>query len=222
MLNTRPSRHSFRLLTLRLAAFGAALLCSAVPAFAQMCLGNGSFAGAPIQLGGNVGVNSSVKAAAATLTVGANALFVGGSIGRESVDGVTGTIVNVAATIGSDIGSDRVHVCPVAGVFRTTGEHFGAFDTTNDGYTVGGSIGIVAAKGVSASAIPFFGISAVHNRVSVLDTPFVQSSSFGVATIGVGFVFHDRVAISPHVAMPFSVGDLNEPATFVLSLAINF
>jgi len=211
-----------RLLTLFVITLSGVLLCSAVPAFAQGCIGNGSFSGAPIQLNANVGFNDKVTAANFGLAVGADVFFVGASLGKESVEGVTGNIVNLAFTIGSDLGSDRVHVCPLVGFFRTTGEHFGAIGTTNNGVTYGGSIGVVAAKGSAASVIPYFGMTGVHNSISVENTNIVQSSGFGTTSVGIGFVFHNRFAISPHLVWTFSTGTLNEPTSFILPIAINF
>ena len=210
-----------RLLTLGIGVFSGVMCGSAVPALAQACIGQGSFKGAPVQIGGNFGVNDKVKAIAGSLTVGADAFFVGAAIGKESVEGLTGNIVNLAFTAGSDLGSDRVHVCPLFGIFRTTGEHFGAIGTTNNGVTYGGSVGVVAAKGSAVSVIPYFGVSGVHNRVSVLETDIVRSSSFGVTSLGVGFVI-GTFAISPHLAIPFSEGTLVEPNSFILSLSVNF
>jgi hypothetical protein len=90
------------------------------------------------------------------------------------------------------------------------------------GVTGGGAIGIVAAKTPVAAIVPTFGLSGVYERVSVSSgsVSVSNSTNYGVASIGVGFVFTDQLALVPTVAVPFGLTGGN--AEFVLTLSYNF
>ena len=70
--------------------------------------------------------------------------------------------------------------------------------------------------------MPTFGLAAAWQQVTVeaggVDTD--ESDSYGVANLGVGFIFNRLIGITPGISIPFSVSDSD--VTFTIGFAFNF
>lgn len=207
-------------------ALGALVLGLAGPAAAQICAGAASFSSGPLQVGAAIAFSDNARAFGGAFGGGTDAVFVLGSVGGVTIDNTDGTAVQLAVTVGSDQAVDRegrVRLCPVGSLTYLSGPSVGIFDTSTVGFSGGGEVGVVAAETPTVSVIPTFGVRVAHERLTVrlprVDSETV-SETFGLANIGVGFVFNDQIALVPSVSVP--IGLEGGDTLFAIALAVNF
>jgi hypothetical protein len=195
------------------------------PASAQLCTGAASFRGAPLQAATGVGFSRSAREFGGAFSGGSDTLFAGGIILGENIDNTTGTGLTVSGRVGSDRTLDRdgnVHVCPIGAVSYTSGLKVAQFDASTVGFQAGGALGVVAAKTSTVDVVPTLSVSLEHDRLSVSSGSLsvTDAHTFGVASLGVGFVFGSRLSLVPSVSVPFGL-DGGE-TQFLITLSYNF
>jgi hypothetical protein len=192
---------------------------------AQLCVGSPSFAEAPLQVDVNASFRDGANGVGGHVATGGEALFGGVGVGVVNFNDLDATETSVTVFGGAELGvegNDRVFVCPVAAVRFGTGPDTGAVDVSSVGLHGGGSVGVVASSTPSLMVVPTFGLAAAWRRVT-LDTGAVErdvSDTFGVANLGVGFIFDRRIGITPSLSIPFSVSDSD--AIFSIAFSFNF
>jgi hypothetical protein len=191
---------------------------------AQLCGGQTSFSQGPYQLGIAGAFTDGAQGAGGHFAVGSpTGLFGGVGASVLGYSGLDSTRTEVSVFGGADLaveGSSRVFVCPLGLVSFGTGPDIGPVDVSSVGLRGGGSVGVVASETRSLMVVPTFGLAAAWQRVSIESGGQESSASdtFGVATLGVGFIFNRNVAITPSIAIPFSVAD----SDVVFTLAFTF
>jgi hypothetical protein len=102
------------------------------------------------------------------------------------------------------------------------GPDIGAIDVSSVGLQGGGSVGVIATSTPSLMVVPTFGLAAVWQRVTVEVGGVERDSSdtSGAANVGVGFIFNERIGITPSIVIPFSVADSD--VVFSLAFTFNF
>jgi hypothetical protein len=153
-----------------------------------------------------------------------------------TVDEIDDTALALGLTVGSDNRLDsegRIWLCPLGAIAYRMGPtlefDFGGFDF-DDGVDTnlltlggGGRIGVVALDNGSVQAIPTFGISFLHERLT-LEIPDEDdesdSETFGMITMGVGLVFNEQTALIPTFEIP--LGREEDQILFRLTFVINF
>jgi hypothetical protein len=191
---------------------------------AQLCIGSPSFAQAPLQVGVNASFREGANGVGGHFAGGGQALFGGVGVGVVNFTDLDATETRVIAFGGAELGvdgNDRVFVCPVAAVRFGAGPDIGAIDVSSVGLEGGGSVGVIASSTPSLMVVPTFGLAAAWQRVT-LDAGTVErdvSDTFGIANMGVGFIFNRRIGITPSLSIPFSVSDSD--AIFHIAFSFN-
>lgn len=200
-------------------------LVAAKPASAQICLGAATFRDAPYQAAVAASFTEGVREVEGSFAGGGESVFAGAGVsvvrftpGNERTAGVSAF---AGAEFATDQG-DRVLLCPVVRLGFLAGPDFGPVDVSSVALQGGASVGVIASQQGDLMVVPFFGLSAVYQRVST-DVGGIESSASdtgGVADLGVGLIFNRTVAITPLVSIPFSAG--GSDAVFTIRLSFNF
>ncbi|MGH9253237.1 MAG: hypothetical protein ACRD3C_01570 [Vicinamibacterales bacterium] len=208
-----------------LACVIAASLFFVSSAEAQLCGGAPSFAQAPMQVGVSAAFRDGAQGVGGHFAGGGQALFGGVGLGVVNFSDLDATQTNITAFGGADLGvsgTNSVFVCPVAAVRFGVGPDIGPIDVSSVGLHGGGSVGVIASSTPSLMVVPTFGLAAAWQRVT-FDTGTTErdvSDTFGIANLGVGFIFNRNVGITPSISIPFSVADSD--VVFTLAFAFNF
>jgi hypothetical protein len=195
-------------------------LLSVSPAEAQLCGGSPSFAQAPMQVGITAAFRDGANGVGGHFATGGQAIFGGVGVGVVNVSDLDSTETSVTAFGGADLGvteNDRVFVCPVGAVRFGTGPDIGAIDVSSVGLQGGGSVGVIATSTPSLMVVPTFGLAG-RATVEVGGVERDSSDTSGAANVGVGFIFNQRIGITPSIVIPFSVAD----SDVVFSLGFTF
>lgn len=192
---------------------------------AQTCLGGPAFQPNPYQArvaGLFTDVEHGIDAAFAA---GGESLFAGGGLSVENFRPQNQTATSVSGFAGADLQADdggRIFLCPLAALSFGVGPDFLTTDVSTVRLRGGGQVGVIAMQNGTMMVVPTFGLAAVHQRVrfDFGPTDTTVSDNFGLANIGVGFVFNRNVAITPGVTIPFSADDSDVIVTF--GLTFNF
>lgn len=203
----------------------AMILVSTIPAEAQLCAGAPSFRDYPLQVGVSAAFRDDAKGVGGSFGAGGEALFATGGVSVLNFDGADSSQTSVSGTIGTDLQADddgRVFLCPIGQVAFGAGPDFGPVDVSTITLSGGVSVGVIAYQTDMLTAIPTFGLFAVHNRVTAEagGSDNTVSDASGLATVGVGLLFNRNVSVIPEVLVPFSAG--NGDALFSIKLLYNF
>lgn len=210
----------------KLCVMGVLMLAMA-PALAeaQNCAGAPSFGQAPFQVGVATAFQDGARGVGGTIAAGGESLFAGAQLSMLSFSNVDASHTNIAAFGGADLAVDpdrRLFVCPAALVGFGSGPDVGAVDISTIDFRGGGSIGLIAHDRDPIMVVPSFGLSMGWQRMkaSWSGQTATDSDTFGIASLGVGFIFNKRVGIVPSISVPFSAPQSD--VTFTLGLAYNF
>ena len=198
------------------------------PAVAQLCGGAPSFAGGPFQLSVEALFNDNAKTFGGGLALGGRGPFGQLTVGTTTYDNFNASSFNVGLGAGYQLRLDKagtLNVCPVAGLGLVNGPkdiNGSGLDYSETDLTAGLALGIVAARGKEVMLVPAASVayaSASGKLTDPLGGSTRASASFGVVTLGVGFVFGQRVSLAPSLSIPFAVR--NASTTFGVSVAAN-
>ena len=192
---------------------------------AQLCGGAPSFAQTPMQVGVATAFRDGAQGVGGHFAGGGEALFGGAGIRRVNFSPFDATETGVSAFAGADLAvaeNQNVFVCPLASVSFASGPDIGGVDVSSVGFEGGGSVGVIASSTNTFMVLPTFGLAAAWRRVTAdfRGAEQHQSDTFGIANLGVGFIFNRHVGITPSISIPFSVSDSD--VVFTLALAFNF
>jgi hypothetical protein len=192
-------------------------------ALAQTCAGGPSFAAGPAHVSYGLGLTSNTTGNGGTIAVGNDKVFAGGGISALNIDGVSGTSLGYNGVVGAQVhdARNKVFVCPAVSVGYLNGPQVLGIDTSTTSVEGGASLGIVAAKAASVTVIPNVRASVVREQLNLKGVSGSNvSETFGLATFGMGLVFNERYALTPHVSVP--VGLDGAKPTFALALTAAF
>jgi hypothetical protein len=201
------------------------LLMAASSAEAQICGGRPSFRDGPLQVGIGASFTDGARGVEGTFAGGGESVFAGVGVSVTNFTGVDVRSAGVNAFAGAEFATDRqnkVLLCPVVRVGFGTGPDVGPVDVSTAFVQGGGSIGVIASDRDGMMVVPFFGLSAVYDRV-MTDLGGVENSfsdTGGIADLGVGLVFNRTVGITPLISVPFSTG--GSDVIFTLKFSFNF
>jgi hypothetical protein len=201
------------------------LLMAASAAEAQICTGNPSFRDGPLQVGIAASFSDGPRGVEGTFAGGGESLFAGVGVSVTNFSGADVRSTGVNAFAGAEFATDRrskVLLCPVVRVGFGSGPDAGPVDVSTAFVQGGASIGVIASDMDGLMVVPFFGLSAVYDRVMTdfggVETSF--SDTGGIADLGVGFLFNRNVGITPLISVPFSTG--GSDVIFTLRFSFNF
>ena len=201
----------------------------------QVCTGFASFAEGPYQVFGSATFNDNAKSFGGGFAFGGAGPFGQVSIGTSSFDELDGSSFNFGGGAGYQFSLDQrglFFLCPTGSVGFTSGPNdidvFGdgslVVDLSETDLVFGLSAGAVASRSGQTQIVPVASLAFVSATFKLSDDVSGDSDSdtetFGLASLGLGFVFNRVVTVRPGVALPFGLE--GAATTFGVSLSVNF
>ena len=212
------------------ALFGSAivLVLVAVPLDAQICNGLGPF-GSRFRAIGDASFSDGAQAFMAGAGLSTQAGFFGdigaGAITYDDFDG-SSTVLSVDAGWRLPLGAaGTAEMCPMVTGLLAFGpndiEGSGADFSSRD-YSVGASLGTLVSASPTLQIVPAAGLAFAYSwfEFDGGPLPLDESETYGLASLGIGFVVNRIFAIRPHVTIPFGYDDAEE--VYGVGLALQF
>ena len=202
------------------------------PAAAQTCQGMASFSHGQLQVAGNAQFPTGGKIWGGSLTYGLpSGLYAGADLSNTSADNDGGSSLGIGAHAGYQMKlgrTQKVALCPVANLSLGMGPDDKQADVNssqtnaNFGFALGTEMGATQQMRI----IPTAGLGLQYSKFKVEDTgpggqTLEASETYGLARLGVGFVFNQQISVRPTVDIPVG-SDLQNDPTFGVSVGYNF
>ena len=202
------------------------------PAVAQTCQGLASFSAGQMQVVGNAQFPEGGNVWGGSFTYGMPAgLYAGADISTTSFDGLDASSLGIGAHAGYQMKlarTSKLSLCPVASLKLGMGPDIEAADINSSstdlhfGLALGTDVGNTAQMRI----IPTAGLGLQYSKLKVEDTApggstIEGSETYGLARLGVGFVFNQQISVRPTIDIPVGSDLVNDP-TFGLSVGYNF
>lgn len=198
-------------------------------AAAQTCVGMPAFSSGRMQVAGGGSFADGASSFGATFGYGVpNGLYGKAGLGSTSYDALDGSSFDLSVGGGYQIPlqtSRTAELCPVASLSIGSGPNDvlgSGEDWSSRTFAFGASVGALVGNNPSMQILPNASFQFANSRVAVDDgtTSAAGSESYGLLTLGTGFVFNSRFSVNPSISVP--VGLDGSSASFGLSGAINF
>jgi hypothetical protein len=202
------------------------------PAAAQTCQGLASFSAGQLQVAADAQFPEARKVWGGSVTYGMpSGVYAGADLATTSWDGLDQSSLGVGAHLGYQMKlgqSGKINLCPVARLALGMGPDDKANDInrgTTDvhfGFAVGTEMGSTRQLRI----LPTAGLGLQYSKMKEEDTSpngqtIEASETYGLARIGVGFVFNQQISVRPTVDIPLGSDLSNDPA-FGISVGYNF
>ena len=202
------------------------------PAAAQTCQGLASFSTGQLQVAGSAQFPEAAKVWGGSLTYGMpSGLYAGADISNTSIDNDGGSSLGLGAHAGYQMKLGRTQklaLCPVANLALGMGPDDDAAEinssqtSANFGFALGTEMGATQQMRI----IPTAGLGLQYSKFKIEDTgpggqTLEASETYGLARLGVGFVFNQQISVRPSVDIPVA-SDLVSDPTFGLTVGYNF
>jgi hypothetical protein len=213
--------------TLLFSLLASTALCS--QASAQTCVGMPSFASGNMQVAGGGTFTDGANAFGGTFGYGApKGLYGKAGVGTTSYDGLGGSSFDFGLAGGYSIPLESkrtAEVCPMASLSIGSGPNNVAGsgnDLSSRTVAFGASLGALVNKSSVVQILPNASFQFANSRSTIDDgtNSISGSESYGLLTLGTGFVFHSRFSVNPSISIP--VGLNGSSSSFGLGGAINF
>jgi hypothetical protein len=202
-----------------LTAQAAAQTCTGMPAFSSghmQIAGGGQFADGANSFGGTFGYGTP------------KSLYGKAGIGTTSYDAFNGSSFDFNVGGGYQIplqASRTTELCPIASLSLGSGpkDVLGSgVDLSSRTFAFGASMGAVLGRNPQLRILPNAAFQFANARATVDDgtTSASDSQSYGLLTLGTGFVFNSRFSLNPSINIP--VGLDGASTSFGLMGAMNF
>jgi hypothetical protein len=198
-------------------------------AAAQTCVGMPSFASGQMQIAGGGQFVSGANSFGGTFGYGApKGLYGKAGIGTTSYDAFNGSSFDLNAGGGYQIPlhtSRTAELCPVANLSLGSGpkDVLGSgVDLSSRTLAFGASVGAILGRNPQLRILPNASFQFANTRATADDgtTSSSDSESYGLLTLGTGFVFNSRLSLNPSISIP--VGLTGGDTSFGLVGAMNF
>ncbi len=198
-------------------------------AAAQTCVGMPSFSSGQMQLAAGGQFADGANSFGGTFGYGApKGLYGKAGIGTTSYDGFDGSSFDFGVAGGYQVPlhSSRVaELCPVASLSLGSGPNdiLGTgVDMSSRTLAFGASIGALVNRNPQLRILPNASFQFANSRVTLDDgtDSASGSQSYGLLSLGAGFVFNSRFSLNPSISIP--VGLDGGDASFGLIGAMNF
>ena len=213
----------------------ALLLSLALPlmlgtrAAAQTCVGMPSFSSGQMQVAAGSSFADGASGFGGTFGYGApKALYGKAGIGSTSYDGLDGSSFDFGVGAGYQIPLETTRtaeLCPVANLSIGSGPNDIAgsgVDLSSRTFSFGAAVGALVGNGSRMEILPNASFQFANSRATIDDgvTSLSGSQSYGLLTLGTGFVFNSRFSVNPSVSIPMGLD--GSSTSFGLAGAINF
>jgi hypothetical protein len=203
-------------------------LCLSVQAVAQTCVGMPSFAAGRMQVSGGAQFADGASSVGASFGYGSpKGLYGKAGIGSTSYDAFDGSSFDLNFAGGYQIRMQHraAELCPVASLSLGSGPNDvlgSGVDMSNRTFAFGAAFGGSVGRNPQVRILPNASFQFANTRVTLDNGTSSPSDSetYGLLTLGTGFVFNSRYSLNPAVNIPIGLdgGD----ASFGLMGAINF
>ncbi|HEX2249709.1 MAG TPA: autotransporter outer membrane beta-barrel domain-containing protein [Gemmatimonadales bacterium] len=202
------------------------------PAVAQTCQGLASFSAGQLQVVGNAQFPEAAKVWGASISYGMpSGIYGGADLSTTSFDNDGGSSLGIGAHAGYQMKlgqSGKIHLCPVASLALGMGPDDEAAEInagTTDAH-FGLALGTEMGSTRQLRIIPTAGLGLQYSKYKEEDTSqngstFEASETYGLARLGVGFVFNQQISVRPTIDIPVGVEGGADPV-FGLSVGYNF
>ena len=203
------------------------------PAVAQTCQGLASFSAGPMQVVGNAQFPDGGKVWGGSFSYGMpSGLYAGADLSTTSFDAPDGVDSPSSLGIGAHAGyqmklgqSGKINLCPVARLALGLGPDNDEAEINSSSTDVhfGLALGTEMGSTRQLRILPTAGLGLQYTKFSqeiggVEEDPI--SDTYGLARLGVGFVFNQQISVRPTIDIP--VGLDNSDPVFGLSVGYNF
>jgi hypothetical protein len=206
-------------LPLYLTAQAAAQTCVGMPSFStgqMQVTGGGQFADGGNSFGGTFGYGVP------------KGLYGKAALGTTSYDGLDGSSVDFGVSGGYQVplhASKVAELCPVASLSIGSGPKdilSTGTDMSSRTFALGASVGAVLGRNPQLRFVPNGSFQFANSRIKLDDgtNSASDSQSYGLLTLGTGFLFSSRFSLNPSISIP--VGLDGADASFGLVGAMNF
>jgi opacity protein-like surface antigen len=202
------------------------------PAVAQTCQGLASFNAGQLQVAGSAQLAEFSKTWGANVTYGMpSGIYGGAALSTESFDNDGGSSLGIGAHAGYQMKlgqSGKLNLCPVARLQLGMGPDDEAADI--NGSQTHGHFGLALGTEMGSTRqmriIPTAGLGLQYSKYSEEDTSpnggtIEASETYGLARLGVGFVFNQQISVRPTIDIPVG-SDLSTDPIFGLTVGYNF
>jgi hypothetical protein len=198
-------------------------------ASAQTCVGMPSISSGPMQVAGGGQFADGMSGFEGTFGYGKpKSLYGKAGIGRTSYDGLSGSSFDFGVGGGYQVplhSSRTAEVCPIASLSLGSGPHNvlgSGVDMSSRTLSFGGSVGALVGRSSHVQILPNASFQFANSRATLDNgtTSLSDSQSYGLLTLGTGFVFSSRFSVNPSVSFP--VGLDGGETSFGLTGAMNF
>ena len=201
------------------------------PAMAQTCEGLASFSSGQMQVAGNAQFPDGAKVWGGSFTYGVpSGIYGGADLSTTSIDNDGGSSLGIGGHVGYQMTlgqAKQFALCPVARLALGMGPDDDAANINSSstdahfGLAVGTSMGTNPRMRI----IPTAGLGLQYSKAKIEDTSpggttLEGSDTYGMARLGVGFVFNQQISVRPSIDIPLGLD--NSDATFGVSVAYNF
>ena len=197
-------------------------------AAAQTCVGMPAFSSGPMQVAAGAGFTDGGTSFLGTFGYGKPKNFYGkAGLGTTSYDGLNGSSLDLSLGGGYQVplhSRRTAELCPIANLSIGSGPNdvFGGTDFSSRTFSFGASVGGLVGHSTQMQILPnaSFQFANTHSTVDDGTIRASGSESYGLLTLGTGFVFNSRYSLNPSIGIP--VGLNGSSASVGLSGAINF
>jgi hypothetical protein len=201
-------------------------------AAAQTCQGLASFSAGQMQVAANAQFPEGGKIWAGSFSYGLpSGIYAGADISTTSFDGLDASSLGVGAHAGYQMKlgrSGKLNLCPVASLALGMGPDDEAADLNGSSTDVhfGFALGTDMGSTPRMRIIPTAGLGLQYSKLKLEDTApggttFEGSETYGLARLGVGFVFNQQISVRPTIDIPVGSDLINDP-TFGVTVGYNF
>jgi hypothetical protein len=202
------------------------------PAVAQTCQGLASFSAGQMQVVGSAQFPEGGNIWAGSFSYGTpSGIYAGADLSNLSIDNDGGSSLGIGAHAGYQMKLGRtgkMNLCPVASLNLGMGPDDDAADLNGSSTDVhfGLALGTEMGSTPRMRIVPTAGLGVQYTKLKLEDTgpggsTFEASETYGLARLGVGFVFNQQISVRPTIDIPVGSDLINDP-TFGLSVGYNF
>lgn len=204
-----------------------AMFATAAVADAQTCMGLAPFSAGRVQIGASADFGKDAQAFTGSLTVGSpTGPFGGVLIGTVSYDDTDDKTTGGGGQLGWQlpIGTDGgVELCPVGGVVYSFADDVGGSGTDVSTWNVvfGLQLGVRTGANPQFRLVPTAGAALAYTKAKFEGfLNFEDDETFGILSLGLGFIVNSRVSILPSIEIPVGLDDANP--VYGIMAAVNF
>ena len=200
----------------------------ATKAAAQTCVGMPSFSSGRMQVAGGGTFADGASSFGGTFGYGTpKGLYGKAGVGTTSYDGLNGSSfdLNLGGGYQIPLHARMAELCPVANLSVGSGPNDvlgSGVDMSSRTFAFGAAVGGLVGHSTQMQILPNASFQFANTRATVDDgtTSSSGSESYGLLTLGTGFVFNSRFSLNPSISIP--VGLSGSSTSFGLNGAINF